>query len=148
MAGGIWCDSMPVRWLLGAGTKRATRRSVRHARRPRAMTDVERTAVGVISLRAAHDRRATFAAFAADTSVPWSFIDALTALAPPLHYDESDARRVHGRTLTEGELGSYASHVAAWEWLLESQYQQLIVFEDDVVVDWPLIAPLRGEEVS
>ena len=112
------------------------------------MTDVERTAVGVISLRAAHDRRATFAAFAADTSVPWSFIDALTALAPPLHYDESDGRRVHGRTLTEGKLGSYASHVAAWEWLLESQYQQLIVFEDDVVVDWPLIARLGGMDFS
>jgi glycosyl transferase family 25 len=115
------------------------------------MTDVERTAVRVISLRAAQDRRATFATFAtfaADTGVSWSFFDARTAIAPPLHYDESNARRVHGRTLTEGERGTYASHVAAWEWLLDSPYRQLIVFEDDVVADWPLISQLGRMDFS
>lgn len=104
----------------------------------------ETTAVTVISLADAHERRAAFVKFAAECGLPWTFFDAHTSIAPPLRYAPGAARRVHGRTLTDGELGTYASHVAVWQRLLQSNLRQMIVFEDDVVVDWPLISRLAA----
>jgi glycosyl transferase family 25 len=112
------------------------------------MDAVDTTPVAVVSLSAAHERRAMFTKLAADSRLPWSFFDARTAIAPPLRYDESAARRVHGRTLTDGEIGAYTSHVAVWQRLVESTQRQIIVFEDDVVVDWPLIARLASLDFS
>lgn len=106
------------------------------------------TAITVISLAGAHERRAAFAKFAAECGRQWAFFDAHTAIAPPLQYAPRAARRVHGRPLTEGEIGTYASHVVVWQRLLQSNLQQMIVFEDDVVVDWPLISRLAAVDFS
>ena len=108
----------------------------------------ERPAVAVVSLPSAHARRAQFAKFAADTPVPWTFFDARTAIAQPLRYHASIARRVHGRELSDGELGAYASHHAVWRQLVDSNQQQIIVLEDDVVADWPFIAQLATLDLS
>jgi len=112
------------------------------------MTDSGTAAVRVISLVAADERRAGFTRFAEGSTIPWSFFDARTDIADPLRYDETVTRRAHGRTLTSGELGTYASHAAVWEWLLESKLPQMIVFEDDVVADWPFIAQLAALDFS
>jgi glycosyl transferase, family 25 len=108
----------------------------------------ETTVITVISLAHAHDRRATFVKFAAECSLPWGFFDAHTAIGPPLQYTPGAARRAHGRALTDGELGTYASHVAVWQRLVLSGSPQMIVFEDDVVVDWPLISRLASFDFS
>jgi glycosyl transferase family 25 len=102
------------------------------------------TAVTVISLVDTGERRARFAEAANRTAVPWSFFEARLGISAPLHYDDRRARRAHGRTLTSGELGAYASHFAVWQSLLESGLQQMIVLEDDVAVDWPFIARLAA----
>jgi glycosyl transferase family 25 len=112
------------------------------------MPQVEQSAVAIISLSSAHERRAHFTKFAGDAELPWSFFDARTATEPPLVYDAAAARRVHGRGLTPGELGVYASHFAVWQRLLDSDERQMMVFEDDVVADWPLIARLASYDFS
>jgi glycosyl transferase family 25 len=112
------------------------------------MTTSGMAGVIVISRQADRSRRARFEAVAADAPVPWTFFDARTAIAAPLQYDDRRARRTHGRTLTSGEIGAYASHYAVWGRLLESNQQQMIVLEDDVVVDWPFIAHLAALDFS
>ncbi len=112
------------------------------------MTTSGTTCVTVVSLPGARERRARFAAGAADAGVPWTFFDALTAIGTPLGYDERRARRTHGRTLTPGELGAYASHYAVWHRFLDSTFGQMIVFEDDVAVDWAFIAQLASVDFS
>jgi glycosyl transferase family 25 len=106
------------------------------------------TGVTVISLPRAGERRAHFAAAAANAGLPWEFFDARTGIAAPLQYDERGARRTHGRVLTAGELGAYASHYAVWERLIASKLPQMIVLEDDVVVDWTLIARLASMDFA
>jgi glycosyl transferase family 25 len=112
------------------------------------MITPEMAAVTVVSLPDARDRRARFVAAASDAPLAWTFFDARTAIAEPLHYDERRARRTHGRTLSAGEIGAYASHYAVWEQFLASKLQQTIVFEDDVVVDWALVARLAALDFS
>src|SRR6185312_7031020 len=99
-------------------------------------------AVTVISLPDASERRARFSSTANGSAGPWAFFDARRAIAAPLRYDDRRARRVHGRTLTSGEIGAYASHFAVWQLLLDSGQPRMIVLEDDVTVDWPFIARL------
>lgn len=106
------------------------------------MNVIDSSPIQVVSLTSALERRESFAAFAAASRTSWSFFDASTAIGPSLYYDANLARRVHGRTLTAGEIGAYSSHVAVWRSLLDSNKRQVIVFEDDVVADWPLIARL------
>ena len=105
-------------------------------------------AIAVVSLPSAEVRRALFAKFAADATLPWEFFDARTAIAPPLRYEPAVARRVHGRTLTDGELGAYASHHAVWQQLADSNAPQMIVLEDDVVADWALLSQLATLDFS
>jgi glycosyl transferase family 25 len=112
------------------------------------MNVIDSSPVQVVSLLSARERRESFAAFAAGSSIPWSFLDASAELGPRLRYDANIARRVHGRTLSAGEIGAYSSHVAIWRSLLESNQRQVIVFEDDVVADWPLIARLATIDFS
>jgi glycosyl transferase family 25 len=112
------------------------------------MPQVQKSPIAVISLRSAGARRVHFSKSAADTALAWSFFDAHTAIAAPLEYDAAGARRVHGRGLTPGELGVYASHAAVWRQLLDSNERQMMVFEDDVVADWPLIERLASYDFS
>ena len=99
-----------------------------------------RTSIVVISLPEAADRRATFAARAAGTSLPWRWFDARRDLGAGLEHDPDEAIVAKGRPMYPGELGCYASHYAAWTTFLESDADQLLVLEDDTIVDWGFLA--------
>lgn len=104
--------------------------------------------VVVISMDSSTERRARFAARAQQTPIAWEFFPAYTSLHPALIYDDTDALIAKGRRLSPGELGCYSSHYAAWESLLESPFDQIVVLEDDVLADWELIAKLATFDLS
>jgi len=95
--------------------------------------------IKVVSLREAAARRARFSAFAAATSLHWEYLDAEEGLTSALVYDPEEAGAVSGRPLDRGELGCYASHVKAWSEFLSSDQQFLVVLEDDIFIDWPVL---------
>ncbi len=101
-----------------------------------------RCAVWVISLESARERREAFGNQAQKTSLQWQFVKAYTEVPQPLVYDESRVTRRFGRPLSPGELGVYASHYKAWEAFLKSDLDQILLLEDDVLVDWPLVERL------
>lgn len=95
-----------------------------------------RTRVRVISLRSALARREAFEKQAADCGISWSHFDAHTELTPDLIYDEKSLIGHHMRPLTRPERGCYSSHFAVWTEFANSDDDQLLVFEDDVQIDW------------
>ena len=99
------------------------------------------TAVRVISLANAAERRSEFAKFFPKDR--FSYFDAHTSLSDKLSYDPEKALQRSGRTLKPQELGCYSSHYSLWQWFLESSFSQLLVFEDDVIVDWAFISKIR-----
>ena len=98
-----------------------------------------RTTVRVIALSQAVERRAQFCVAAKDAAVEWDFFTAYTEASLPLRYDTRLAVQQFGRPLSPGEIGCYTSHYKAWQSLVDSNDDQIIVFEDDVLVDWPII---------
>lgn len=100
------------------------------------------TAIRVISLPAALERRQAFTRSASAAGCEWEFFDAHAAPVPGLSYDEGRVAGIYGRKLHAGELGCYSSHYDLWRWLAEADYEQLIVLEDDVVADWEFIREL------
>jgi glycosyl transferase family 25 len=98
-----------------------------------------RTKVTVITLGQAVERRAQFGAAAKDAAVEWDFFTACTEVSLPLSYNRRAAVQQFGRPLSSGEIGCYTSHYKAWQSLVNSNDDQIIVFEDDVLVDWPII---------
>jgi len=60
-------------------------------------------------------------------------------MSPGLDYDEDEVIVRRGRPMTRPELGCYSSHVGAWLEFIHGSAQQLIVFEDDVLIDWGFI---------
>lgn len=107
-----------------------------------------RTAVRVISMATAHDRRRRFADDARSAGLDWSWFDGLSLPQGPLHHDEA-ATLVHtGRALRPGEIGCYASHHGLWCSFLQSPHAQLMVFEDDVVVDWAAMRLLCERDLA
>lgn len=107
-----------------------------------------KTKIWVISLADAVDRRAQFAGRTSPDGPAWEFFDAHTKLAPTLLHDSDVTLSTHGRTLRSGELGCYSSHCALWQWLIESDCEQMIVLEDDVQVDWNFIDFLSGKNFN
>ena len=59
----------------------------------------------------------------------------LPATAQSALYSEKLNRQQYYKPLVNGEKGCYASHLAAWQKLLDSQAPALIVLEDDVQLD-------------
>jgi glycosyl transferase family 25 len=106
------------------------------------------TMVRVISLESAQRRRERFTGDAAAATIEWEFFAACTGPAAPLTYDPKGAIRRAGRKLSPGELGCYASHYKIWEAFLQSDADQIIVLEDDVLVDWALLARLAAHDFS
>jgi glycosyl transferase family 25 len=106
------------------------------------------TAIKVISLAGAPERRQAFASCAYEAACDWEFFDAHTTLVHGLSYDEKRVTTTYGRKLHPGELGCYSSHFELWRWLVGSDYQQLIVLEDDVVVDWEFIRNFSSMEMA
>jgi glycosyl transferase, family 25 len=103
---------------------------------------IAKTAIRVINLAHAIERREEFTQLARPASVDWHFFPACTGPTARLRYDERAAIRRCGRRLSNGEVGCYASHFMLWDWLAASDYEQAIIFEDDVIVDWAVIEQL------
>ena len=93
-------------------------------------------------------RRRTFSRDAQDARHDWEFFSAYSAVASPLVYDKELAKRRFGRELHPGELGCYVSHYKLWEWFAASDFDQLIVFEDDVLVDWMAINEIAKHNLA
>lgn len=106
------------------------------------------TLVRVVSMETAHERRRRFADEAAGLDVAWEFFPAHADVAAPLSYSDRAARRRFGRALTAGERGCYTSHYMLWQTLIASSCEQLLVLEDDVLVDWPLLRRLVQIDLS
>jgi glycosyl transferase family 25 len=106
------------------------------------------TAIRVISLPAALERRQAFTRSAAGAACEWEFFDAHAAPVPGLSYDEKRVTGIYGRRLHPGELGCYSSHFELWRWLAEADFEQLIVLEDDVVVDWEFIREISAIQLA
>jgi glycosyl transferase family 25 len=106
------------------------------------------TLVKVISLAQDESRRNAFRSRAVAAAIAWSFFDAHTTLSNELVYDPDDAWVHRGRTLTHGELGCYSSHYALWRHFLATNYQQLLVLEDDTLFDWYFIDRLIKVDFS
>lgn len=102
------------------------------------------TAIKVISLEASTGRRMTFSQDAKASTSEWAYFPAYSGASLPLNYSPKTAIRRFGRRLSEGEIGCYTSHFKAWEWLLQSSFDQMIVFEDDAIVNWPLMAEISA----
>jgi glycosyl transferase, family 25 len=100
------------------------------------------TSIRVINLDRSVDRRQAFSEMAGGTRLDWAFFPAYTGITEPLRYDDRVAARRFGRPLSPAEIGTYASHFKLWEWLANSDYDQAIIFEDDVIVDWAIIEKL------
>jgi glycosyl transferase family 25 len=106
------------------------------------------TAIRVISMVSAHERRARFSAEAADAQVEWSYFDALRLPEAPLVHDAATELVHTGRPLRAGEIGCYSSHYSLWRWFVASAYAQLLVLEDDVAVDWPALKLLCSRDLA
>ncbi len=107
-----------------------------------------KTAIKVINLETSQDRRTSFEHSAADAICEWSFFNAYKALSLPLKYNPDDCVQSFGRELSRAEIGCYVSHFKCWQWLLQSEYDQMIVLEDDVVVDWIALHAISGFDFS
>lgn len=91
--------------------------------------------VRVISL-AGSDRREAMQAQLDPLGIDWAFFEACTSPPEALPYDPSRARKAHGRELTPGELGCFASHVALWRLHLDQFADRtMVVLEDDLLLD-------------
>jgi glycosyl transferase family 25 len=106
------------------------------------------TPIRVISLARSVDRRQAFVQMAGSTTLDWAFFPGCTGITEPLRYDDRVAIRRCGRPLSPAEIGCYASHFKIWEWLANSDYDQVIIFEDDVIVDWAIIEKLSINRFS
>jgi glycosyl transferase family 25 len=112
------------------------------------MSTQPHTAIRVISLPGARERRQAFARSAAAAGCEWEFFDAHTTPASGLSYDEKRVTGIYGRKLQPGELGCYSSHFDLWRWLVKADCEQLIVLEDDVVVDWDFIRDISATQMA
>jgi glycosyl transferase, family 25 len=100
------------------------------------------TAIRVISLEESTHRRTEFSRRASGLDLDWSFFPAYKSVTFPLVYNERDAIRRCGRPLFPPEIGAYVSHFKCWEWLVNSEYDQVLILEDDVLADWRAITQL------
>ena len=106
------------------------------------------TSIRVINLDRSVDRRQAFMQMAGGTELDWAFFPACTGITEPLRYDDRVAARRWGRPLSPAEIGCYSSHFKVWEWLANSDYDQAIILEDDVIVDWAIMEKLAINKFS
>jgi glycosyl transferase, family 25 len=106
------------------------------------------TAIKIISLEDSVQRRAEFSQQISGFDLDWSFFSAYRGVVSPLEYNELAARRRFGYALSPSEIGCYTSHFKCWEWLAQSEYEQAVIFEDDVLVDWRAIQDLAKHNFS
>jgi glycosyl transferase, family 25 len=106
------------------------------------------TAIRVISLDESTQRRAEFSRQVSGFELDWSFFSAYKRITSPLAYNDRDATRRFGRPLFPPEIGAYVSHFKCWEWLAESEHEQIIILEDDILADWRAITQLSQFKLS
>jgi glycosyl transferase family 25 len=111
-------------------------------------SDQPRTSIKVISLDTSVDRRRAFTQMTGGLNLDWGFSPAHSAITEPLQYNDRAAVRRSGRPLSPAEIGCYASHFKLWEWLSNSNFDQAIILEDDVIVDWALIEKMVNTRLS
>jgi glycosyl transferase family 25 len=100
--------------------------------------------IRVVSLATSTDRRQQFAEQMTRIPVDWCFFDARTGLPDSLSYDPNKALWHRGRTLTQGELGCFASHYVLWQSLIDDpELEGLCILEDDVVLDGTFFSKVR-----
>ncbi|MEH0164477.1 glycosyltransferase family 25 protein [Paucibacter sp. JuS9] len=63
---------------------------------------------------------------------PATLWTALSAAEQARYYSPELNARLFHKPLVNGEKGCYASHLRAWQWLLDSPHAALVVLEDDV----------------
>lgn len=98
------------------------------------MTEVK-LAIRCISL-AGSPRRQRMAEQLDAAGLDWSFFDACTSLPDDLSYHAERAVAAHGRALTRGELGCFASHWELWKLAAASDGPEvMLVLEDDLLVN-------------
>ena len=107
-----------------------------------------KTSIRVLSLIGQSGRRNQFASMAKETKLDWQLFDAHTQLSSELAYNRDNASVAWGKPLLPAELGCYSSHWSLWNEFIKSDAEQLIVFEDDVIVDWNFIDLLASTELS
>jgi glycosyl transferase family 25 len=95
-----------------------------------------KTAFRIISL-ANSPRRQLFHRPPDNLQLDWSFIDASTSTAEGVSINEKLWEHHMNRSVVQGEIGCFSSHVRAWrELLADPLLDQIVVIEDDVFVDW------------
>ena len=106
-----------------------------------------RTKIFVISLSGEPRREQFRRSVDSDICLSWSFFDAHRSLIGDAAYDRAKAEVRTGRPLTRSELGCFSSHRATWAWLCRSDFDQMLVMEDDVVADWSFLAMLCAQDL-
>lgn len=100
--------------------------------------------VRCISL-AGSDRRARMQEQLGAAPFDWAFFDACTAPPGDLPYDPERALARHGRRLTPGELGCFASHWALWDALIaDPAHEVMLVLEDDLLINPVFFAAMEA----
>lgn len=90
----------------------------------------------VISLLRSTQRREKASTELSNTSLTWSFLDAIDGSQFehfPKEYNSSKVRRLLGFDLTNNEIGCFLSHKKAWQLCMERN-QSTLVFEDDFIL--------------
>jgi glycosyl transferase family 25 len=104
----------------------------------------------VINLDRSSDRLATMRAQADSHSLPFDRIRAIDGLALPadMRAEFLDERGGIASKLIVGEVGCYASHMRAWEMVIDGRQPHALVLEDDVIFLAPNFAAIVDAAVS
>lgn len=102
----------------------------------------------VINMKHSTERMAKIDALLKSMNLSYERIEAvvgseLTQTEIDHTYDAASNRKKHNRSLTIGEIGCYASHRKAWQQARASEYQHLLILEDDITIDSSLTELLR-----
>ncbi|MBP8275885.1 MAG: glycosyltransferase family 25 protein [Propionivibrio sp.] len=100
------------------------------------MTDIRQTRVSqvpavVINLERHRDRLAWFVDQAKRAHIDVETLTAVDA-SDPINWERIESHRATNSLLSRAELACIISHRCAWQMLVDSHYQHIAVFEDDV----------------
>lgn len=92
----------------------------------------------IINLDSSNDRLQSASALLDAQNIPFERFAAVDGRGKPLSsfeaYDDAKAQQVMGRSLLNGELGCYLSHLGCVEKFLTSNEDYLVVLEDDMTI--------------
>jgi len=92
----------------------------------------------IINLDSSNDRLESASMLLEAQNIPFERFAAVDGRGKPLssfeNYNDTKAQKVMGRSLLNGELGCYLSHVGCVEKFLKSDADYLVVLEDDMTI--------------